>query len=189
MAPSLNFITVHAEPMNASLTKLWSPRVHMRPSYGPTECTVTSTIGSAFTEFSDPSNIGWPVGCHGRVTDPHDPQRLVPIGAVGELVLEGPILCRGYLNRPAETAKAFPQIQDWFDEQLKRVYRTGDLVRYAEDGSLRILGRRDTQIKVRGQRVELGEKYKAKSTCLLMSGTAWCCNPSPGFFRVVSLPC
>ncbi|KAI1213253.1 acetyl-CoA synthetase-like protein [Annulohypoxylon truncatum] len=157
LIPPLKFITVHAEPMNASLIKLWSPKVHMRPSYGPTECTVTSTVGSAFDEFSDSSNIGWPVGCHGRVTDPHDPQRLVPIGAVGELVLEGPILCRGYLNRPAETEKAFPHIQDWFDGKPKRVYRTGDLVRYAEDGSLRILGRRDTQIKVRGQRVELRE--------------------------------
>ncbi|KAI0883623.1 acetyl-CoA synthetase-like protein [Annulohypoxylon maeteangense] len=157
LIPPLKFITVHAEPMNASLTKLWSPRVHMRPSYGPTECTVTSTVGSAFNEFSDSSNIGWPVGCHGRVTDPHDPQQLVPIGAVGELVLEGPILCRGYLNRLAETEKAFPSIQDWFDGTRKRVYRTGDLVRYAEDGSLRILGRRDTQIKVRGQRVELRE--------------------------------
>ncbi|KAI0532818.1 peptide synthetase [Xylaria digitata] len=155
--PPLNFITVHAEAMNASLTRLWSPRVHMRPSYGPTECTVTSTVGAAFTEFSDPSNIGWPVGCHGRITDPHNPQRLVPISAVGELVLEGPILARGYLNRLDETEKAFPIIDDWFDGKPRRVYRTGDLVRYAEDGSLRILGRRDTQIKVRGQRVELGE--------------------------------
>jgi amino acid adenylation domain-containing protein len=157
VVPPLNFITVHAEAMNASLTRLWSPRVHMRPSYGPTECTVTSTVGAAFTKSSDPSNIGWPVGCHGRITHPHNPQRLVPIGAVGELVLEGPILARGYLNRPVETEKAFPNIKGWFDGKSRRVYRTGDLVRYAEDGSLRILGRRDTQIKVRGQRVELGE--------------------------------
>ncbi|KAI1733939.1 peptide synthetase [Xylaria scruposa] len=157
VVPPLNFITVHAEAMNASLTRLWSPRVHMRPSYGPTECTVTSTVGAAFTKFSDPSNIGWPVGCHGRITNPDNPQRLVPIGAVGELVLEGPILARGYLNRSAETEKAFPYIEGWFDGKSKRVYRTGDLVRYAEDGSLRILGRRDAQIKVRGQRVELGE--------------------------------
>ncbi|KAH8655507.1 peptide synthetase [Xylariales sp. PMI_506] len=158
LVPPLNFITFHAEPMTASLTKLWSPRVHMRPSYGPTECTVTSTVGTAFTEFSDPSNIGWPVGCHGRITDPEDAQKLVPIGAIGELVLEGPILCRGYLKRPEDTAKAFPHIQDWFNGELKRVYRTGDLVRYnADDGSLRILGRRDSQIKVRGQRVQLEE--------------------------------
>ncbi|KAI0905950.1 peptide synthetase [Ustulina deusta] len=165
VVPPLNFITVHAEAMNASLTKLWSPRVHVRPSYGPTECTVTSTVGAAFTEFSDPSNIGWPVGCHGRVTDPHNPQRLVPIGAVGELVLEGPILARGYLNQPVETEKAFATIEDWFDRKPKKIYRTGDLVRYAEDGSLRILGRRDTQIKVRGQRVELGEIQSQLNLC------------------------
>ncbi|KAI0517347.1 peptide synthetase [Xylaria bambusicola] len=157
VVPPLKFITVHAEAMNASLTRLWSPRVHMRPSYGPTECTVTSTVGAAFSEFSDPSNIGWPVGCHGRVTDPQNPEKLMPIGAIGELTLEGPILARGYFNRPAETEKAFPNIEDWFDGRPKKVYRTGDLVRYADDGSLRILGRRDAQIKVRGQRVELGE--------------------------------
>ncbi|KAI1264374.1 peptide synthetase [Xylariaceae sp. FL1019] len=157
VVPPLDFITVHAEAMNASLARLWSPRVHMRPSYGPTECTVTSTVGEAFTDKSDPSNIGWPVGCHGRITNPQNPQQLVPIGAVGELVLEGPILARGYLKRPIETEKAFPAIQDWFDGSSRRIYRTGDLVRYARDGSLRILGRRDTQVKVRGQRVELGE--------------------------------
>ncbi|KAI1311776.1 peptide synthetase [Xylaria venustula] len=165
VVPPLNFITVHAEAMNASLTRLWSPRVHMRPSYGPTECTVTSTVGADFNEFSDPSNIGWPVGCHGRVTNPINPQQLVPIGAIGELVLEGPILARGYLNRPVETEKAFPVIKDWFDSKPKRVYRTGDLVRYAGDGSLRILGRRDTQIKVRGQRVELGEIQSQLDLC------------------------
>ncbi|KAI1279715.1 peptide synthetase [Xylaria sp. FL0933] len=165
VVPPLNFITVHAEAMNASLTRLWSPRVHMRPSYGPTECTVTSTVGAAFTKFSDPSNIGWPVGCHGRLTEPHNPQQLVPIGAIGELVLEGPILARGYFNRSAETEKAFPIIEDWFDGKAKRVYRTGDLCRYAEDGSLRILGRRDTQIKVRGQRVELGDIQSQLDLC------------------------
>ncbi|KAI0431333.1 peptide synthetase [Xylaria sp. FL1042] len=165
VVPPLNFITVHAEAMNASLTRLWSPRVHMRPSYGPTECTVTSTVGTAFTKFSDPSNIGWPVGCHGRLTEPHNPQQLVPIGSIGELVLEGPILARGYFNRPIETEKAFPVIDDWFDGKPKRVYRTGDLCRYAEDGSLRILGRRDTQIKVRGQRVELGEIQSQLDLC------------------------
>ncbi|KAI0970754.1 peptide synthetase [Xylaria arbuscula] len=165
VVPPLNFITVHAEAMNASLTRLWSPRVHMRPSYGPTECTVTSTVGADFNEYSDPSNIGWPVGCHGRITNPINPQQLVPIGAIGELVLEGPILARGYLNRPVETEKAFPVIKDWFDSKPKRVYRTGDLVRYAGDGSLRILGRRDTQIKVRGQRVELGEIQSQLDLC------------------------
>ncbi|KAJ3579486.1 hypothetical protein NPX13_g1078 [Xylaria arbuscula] len=157
VVPPLNFLTVHAEAMNASLTRLWSTRVHLRPSYGPTECTVTSTVGAAFDEFSDPSSIGWPVGCHGRICDPTKLERLKPIGAIGELVLEGPILARGYFNRPTETEKAFPIIEDWFDGRAKRVYRTGDLVRYADDGSLRILGRRDAQIKVRGQRVELGE--------------------------------
>ncbi|XPS72575.1 hypothetical protein M3J07_004727 [Ascochyta lentis] len=152
--PSLDFITVHAEPMTQALVAKWAGHLHMRSSYGPTECSVTSTVGRQMDPKSDAANIGWPVGCTGWVVDAHD--HLVPVGAVGELVLEGPIVGRGYIRDVEKTAMAFPNLS--FLGTHCRVYKTGDLVRHAEDGSLVFLGRKNTQqVKIRGQRVELGE--------------------------------
>ncbi|KAI2483727.1 Peptide synthetase [Pyrenophora tritici-repentis] len=152
--PSLEFITVHAEPMSQALVAKWAGHLHMRPSYGPTECSVTSTVGRQMDARFDAANIGWPIGCVGWVVDVQN--RLVPVGAVGELVLDGPIVGRGYFDDVEKTAVAFPTL-DFFDT-CRRVYKTGDLVRHAEDGSLVFLGRKDTQqVKMRGQRVELGE--------------------------------
>ncbi|KAJ5063099.1 nonribosomal peptide synthetase 5 [Bipolaris maydis] len=154
---SLDFMTVHAEPMSQALVARWADLVHMRPSYGPTECSVTSAVGKRMTARSDAANIGWPVGCRGWVVDPGCLDTLVPVGAIGELVLEGPIVGRGYLRDQQKTAAAFVTFSP-AGQKPRRVYCTGDLVRYATDGSLIILGRRDdSQVKVRGQRVELAE--------------------------------
>lgn len=165
--PSIKFITVHAEPMSGSLVKQWAGTVRMRPSYGPTECSVTSTVGAPFAPDSNAGNIGWPVGCRGWIVDPENHDVLLPVGAIGELVIDGPIVGRGYLGDPEKTAASFIAPPAWsLDTELKmsdadphrRLYKTGDLVRYTSDGSLVILGRKDhSQVKVRGQRVEIQE--------------------------------
>lgn len=100
------------------------------------------------------------------VVDVENPAALAPVGAVGELWVESPLVGRGYLHEPGKTAAAFVQDPKWLvrgtadGERAGRrglVYRTGDLVRYREDGSLLFVGRKDTQVKIRGQRVELGD--------------------------------
>ncbi|KAK1674918.1 peptide synthetase [Colletotrichum godetiae] len=164
---SVKFITVHAEPMGQDLVARWAGKIHMRPSYGPTECSVTSTIGAPFDVDTDATNIGWPVGCRAWVVHPENHHLLMPVGAVGELLLDGPIVGKGYLNDDAKTATAFIEPPLWTvdkalpqedDISSRRLYKTGDLVRYAEDGSLLIQRRKDhAQVKIRGQRVELGE--------------------------------
>lgn len=166
IVPPVGFVTVHAEPVSQALVDFWAGRVHMRPSYGPTECSVTSTVGAPFGPGSDASNIGRPVGCHAWVVSPDNHDILMPVGAVGELVLQGPIVARGYLGDDEETAASFIPPPAWTLQVQgprlacsDRMYKTGDLVRYScEDGSLLIQQRKDdSQVKIRGQRIELRE--------------------------------
>jgi len=74
----------------------------------------------------------------------------MPLGAIGELVIEGRIVARGYLNNIEKTASAFitnPSFLNIMDPS-ERIYRTGDLVRYNSDGTLSFVARKDTQIKL-----------------------------------------
>ena len=88
------------------------------------------------------------------------------IGKFGELLLEGSIVARGYLTNQEKTDQVFVREPKWaIDHRLQsmfstkeRMYRTGDLVRYKPDGALSFLTRADTQVKLNGQRVELGDK-------------------------------
>jgi mycobactin peptide synthetase MbtF len=119
--------------------------------YGPTETTVEAVV-AAIGEHDEPS-IGRPTRyTRGYVLD--SGLRPVPCGATGELYLAGAQLARGYLGRPAESSHRFvadPLVAG------ERMYRTGDLVRRQPDGSLRYVGRADSQVKIRGHRVEPGE--------------------------------
>ena len=119
--------------------------------YGPTETTVEAVV-AAIAEHDEPS-IGRPTGrtC-AYVLD--SGLRPVPCGAIGELYLAGAQLTRGYLGRPAETSQRF--VANPFSAG-ERMYRTGDLVRRQPDGSLQYIGRADSQVKIRGHRVEPGE--------------------------------
>jgi amino acid adenylation domain-containing protein len=117
--------------------------------YGPTEFTVNATaclIGNG----AQP-NIGRPLaGVRAQILDPQG--RRVPIGFPGELHLSGTQLAVGYAGQPERTAERFLSGPDG-----SRRYASGDTVRWRGDGSLDFLGRRDGQVKLRGQRIELAE--------------------------------
>lgn len=107
-----------------------------------------AVINDRLDQHSDPANIGLASGGVCWVVDPKDPRRLVPIGAPGELLIEGPHVGCGYLHDPARTAAAFIRQPPWLQAlrrgRATRVYKTGDLVRYDADGSLLFLGRIDS---------------------------------------------
>lgn len=124
-------------------------------SYGPTECCVAVCAIEASNKI-DSSSIGHLFSnIKAYVLD--DEKRRVPIGAVGELCIAGSQVADGYLNRKKETDVAFVKNLFDSDENYGVMYRTGDLVRVLPDGSFGIVGRRDGQVKVRGNRVELSE--------------------------------
>lgn len=123
--------------------------------YGPTECTVDA---AAAPVAGGGPHIGRPLpAVHLHVFDAAG--RPIPRGAPGEIHIGGPGVARGYHGRPAATAECF--VPDPFaaggGEPGARLFASGDLARRRDDGSLSFLGRRDRQVKLRGQRLELGE--------------------------------
>jgi amino acid adenylation domain-containing protein len=153
--PTVQMMSVGGEALAPTLRDTWAPSVRMVGAYGPTEATVAS-------HFSDPLRVGEVVTLGRAVTGSGAlvlDSRLhpVPLGSVGELYLYGEGLARGYHGRSAFTATRF--VAGGYAGAGTRMYRTGDLVRAvaAIDGempTLRYVGRVDTQIKVRGIRVE-----------------------------------
>lgn len=126
--------------------------------YGPTEAAVDVSwypaCGSELAAVTGSSvPIGWPVWNTGlRILDAA--MRPVPPGVAGDLYLTGIQLAQGYLGRPDLTASRF--IADPFAPG-ERMYRTGDVARWLANGAVEYLGRSDDQLKIRGQRIELGE--------------------------------
>ncbi|KAF9887737.1 hypothetical protein FE257_009690 [Aspergillus nanangensis] len=161
--PGLQTLILAGEPMSRKVMETWSARVALFNAYGPTESTIFCAFGRVPESGWFPGTIGRAAGCVGWITEPENPSRLMPIGAVGELLVEGPTVTGGYLDDPAETATAYIEPPAWraqFRETIpdgSRLYRTGDLVRYDSDGCIQFISRRDTQVKIRGQRIELSE--------------------------------
>ena len=123
--------------------------------YGPTECTVITTTFHV-DKFYDPIPIGPAVdNAHLYVVDKQN--RMLPIGAVGELCVAGPLVSCGYLNRPEQTEKVYVKNPYEDREGYKVLYHTGDIVKYMNDGKIAYVGRRDGMVKIRGYRIELTE--------------------------------
>ncbi|GMG87746.1 non-ribosomal peptide synthetase [Biformimicrobium ophioploci] len=120
--------------------------------YGPTETTIWSSVKQV-QKPTDALSIGYPIACTDLVVlSKHG--SLQPDGVPGELLIGGRGLARGYLNREALTREKFIQ-NPWKAGEL--LYRTGDLATRLGTGEFRMHGRIDTQIKIRGYRVELQE--------------------------------
>jgi amino acid adenylation domain-containing protein len=124
--------------------------------YGPTEATITATCWRCSDEPPrDTVPIGRPItAARAYVLDEN--LQAVPSGEVGELYLAGPSIARGYLGQPGMTAASFLP-DPHATENGSRMYRTGDLARFSADGVLVFCGRRDSQIQIRGHRIELAE--------------------------------
>jgi amino acid adenylation domain-containing protein len=120
-------------------------------TYGPTECTVESSIGLIRAEDLFP-HIGRPTA-NTRIYILDEYGGSVPLGVIGEIFIGGAGVARGYLNLPGLTSGRF--LRDPFSSTPgARVYRTGDLARYLPDGNIQFIGRNDSQVKIRGFRIE-----------------------------------
>lgn len=133
-----------------------SEAMYMSSSLYPWERRLTSVTASDEDRLSPPLlGCPWP-GVHVYILD--DDQDLMPQGAIGEICVNSPEVARGYLNDPALTALKF--VPNPYGEPGSRLYRTGDLGCQNEAGILKHHGRVDTQLKVRGHRIEAAEVEK-----------------------------
>jgi amino acid adenylation domain-containing protein len=130
--------------------------------YGPTETTVWSTC-YRLRGASGPLLIGRPIG-NTSIYILDRQMRPVPIGRSGELYIGGDGVARGYLNRSSLTAERFV-VSPFDEDSAARLYATGDAVRFLPDGNIEYLNRLDNQVKVRGNRIELGEIQAAIVAC------------------------
>lgn len=147
--PNLRVLMTVGEPPIPADARHYAARLRYINGYGPTETTAAAAIGPVSPEARR-LTAGVPLANTSiHLLDPDG--RPVPPGAIGEVWLGGAGLAAGYLNRPDLTEAAFVTRPEG------RLYRSGDLGQWSGEGELVILGRADSQVKLRGQRVELGE--------------------------------
>ncbi|KAJ1973972.1 hypothetical protein H4R35_003840, partial [Dimargaris xerosporica] len=156
--PNLRMVTVTGEACPPALVRDWAGHCEFLNIYGPAEAAIHSHV--AVLQVGEAVHIGKALRSYAcYVVDPN--LQLVPLGVVGELLIGGAGVARGYCNLPELTAERF--LPNPFGPG--RVYRTGDLVRWLPDGHLEYLGRRDNQVKLNGFRIELEEVESVAGQC------------------------
>jgi non-ribosomal peptide synthetase-like protein len=155
--PDVRVVLLSGEAVPPHLVARWHrPGRSILNAYGPTECSVSSTLRVLVPDR--PVTIGCPLPTYTVVILDENKDAVVPDRATGEIGIAGVGLAVGYLNREELTRQKFiPDFLDLPNNPSKRIYRTGDLGRIREDGEIDFLGRIDTQVKLRGYRIELGE--------------------------------
>ncbi|WP_242319014.1 amino acid adenylation domain-containing protein [Bacillus cereus group sp. BfR-BA-01349] len=127
--------------------------------YGPTETTVAVSyykIPENFDESSPSIPIGKPIA-NTILYVVNENGDLCKTGEIGEVWIASLSISKGYLNKSVETSKSFIDNPFEADKYNGKIYKTGDLVRILSDGNLEFISRKDTQIKIRGHRIELAE--------------------------------
>ncbi len=155
--PSLVCITLAGERVMQHQLEMWRDKVqHFVIGYGPTETDMCTAMEfNSSMEHRSSNIIGSPLpNVTYYVLDTH--LQPVPVGVMGGLYIGGDSVARGYLNCPGLTRKAFIK-NPFSSDGGGRMYKTGDMVKLLPDGSIFFIGRKDGQVKIRGQRVELGE--------------------------------
>lgn len=163
--PSLTTIVFAGESLKKSDIERF-PGTNVINWYGPAEASFAASCSANNHVPWQDGKIGSPLMSVSWVVDRLNNQTLVPLGGIGELVIEGPIIALEYFKNPELTTASFIHDPAWLLRGVPdagipgrhgRLFKTGDLVRQQEDGSLIYIGRKDAQVKIRGQRAELDE--------------------------------
>jgi ferricrocin synthase len=173
--PEVKLLVTAGEPMNSKVFSDWAGR-GLYQGYGPSETTNICNVRLCVSGSDAPNQVGPPLpntsificqrqkpastsAADGNGIHLSPDFRLVPLGGVGEVWVGGEQVGRGYID-PELSARSFYQ-----HPKHGMLYRSGDIGRLLADGSLVVLGREDDQVKLRGQRIELGEINAALVRC------------------------
>ncbi|KAL2815064.1 hypothetical protein BDW59DRAFT_177767 [Aspergillus cavernicola] len=160
--PMLRTVVLTGEAATRADVEKWTRgKVVLKTCYGQSENSLGALVDTK-TGSSEAKDMGYPWAAHCWIVDSRGCDELIPIGAEGELWIEGPSLARGYLKNEEQTAATFISNPPWMRKvrpgESARFLKTGDIVRYKpEAGLLQYVGRQGTQVKLRGQRIELAE--------------------------------
>ncbi|KAL6851387.1 putative NRPS-like protein biosynthetic cluster [Amphichorda felina] len=160
--PGVKMLISAGEALVPDASRTWGKCLRLINGWGPCEGSVISAMAELTPDSPYPETIGTPLNGSLWIANPKKTDELVPIGAVGEILIDGAGVARGYLGDEAKIRASFIKPPPWAlylgrEDENRRLYRTGDLARYNPDGSICFIGRRDNQVKIRGQRLELGE--------------------------------
>jgi amino acid adenylation domain-containing protein len=149
---SLNVIICGGEALDDDLKNAITEKgYNLYNHYGPSEITVDAIVAQCTTR--NKVVLGKPIdNVKAFILDKDF--NIKPIGSEGELFISSPGIARGYLNNPDLTKEKFIECSFLPGEKL---YKTGDLVKYLPDGNIEFIGRIDSQVKIRGNRIELNE--------------------------------
>ena len=171
--PSQRNLCVAGKSLTQEVIDRWACKVRLMNAYGPAEVAICFLMDVGSDTRAE--TIGYPLpNCSCWLVDSDNQERLVLIDAVGELVVTGPSLAREYLNDEARTKASFFTGLAWADSvglKDRTLFKTVDLLRYkadAVDGSCDVVRRKDTQIKLHGQRIEAGVWSIDWSSCLVL---------------------
>jgi amino acid adenylation domain-containing protein len=158
---SLRYLFLGGEPIAAGRLKQWAQSVKCNCTivnvYGVTECSDVSSFYT-LTDFDKYETTGVPIGTpiyNTKLFVLNENFDITPSGMEGELFIAGDGVGKGYVNDTSLTNQKF--LQKSIAGEEVSIYRTGDLVKYRDDGVLTYSGRKDSQIKIRGHRIDLGE--------------------------------
>ncbi|WBW72372.1 ferrichrome synthetase Sib1 [Schizosaccharomyces osmophilus] len=152
-APYLQVFITGGEQIRQEVMEIWGDTGVLYNFWGPTELTIGASAYRELPKNARTSNIGPPFANCSTYIISQKTNLPVLLGAIGEICMGGNQVAKGYLNLPKQTEEKFRLYHQFND----RVYYTGDLGRLLSDGSLEFGGRADDQIKLRGQRIEIGE--------------------------------
>lgn len=155
MSAPVQTLVIGGETLSGQQLSFWqtyAPNTQLVNHYGPTE----AVVGCCYYRITQPIDGNVPIGkpvANAQLYILDQYLEPVPIGVIGELHIGGVGVARGYLNHPELTREKF--IANPFG--VGRLFKTGDLACYRADGNIEFFGRRDSQVKLRGYRIELSE--------------------------------
>lgn len=160
---SLRTLTLEGEPVPRNLVRLWANHTNLITSYEPAGC--STSCSGALLSASDiqDGTLGRPCGSLMWIVDSKNSNKLAPIGCPGEILIEGPLLARGYFD-PRWTEEVFLVDPTWVRfgsvpgvERSRRLVKSGHIARYNMDGTLTSLGPKESQGETYSQQISLAE--------------------------------